>query len=146
MSKLQKLKDTLIKKDSIENLPLLAHCCYCILELGNSYKPTVEQLDDLYAGLVSGIVFNLGSGKVPEVLEDFGPEDKHSEDCYRNLWFCLTMELGFSVYPSEQWFEDHPESDEWADLIERGLALEIEYFSDPEKWLIAFRQKISSKN
>ena len=68
MNKLEKLKEAFKEVDF--PLSQLAHYSWCTLELGKSYKPSIEMLDVLYCGLVSGVIGNLGSGKIPEYIEN----------------------------------------------------------------------------
>ena len=124
-------------------LSKLAYYSWCINQLGETYTVTVEQLDDLYCGFVSGVLYNLGSGKTPEYMQEVGPsqEERFSPNLYKNLWNSL-IEIGTHIYPYDRWVEENPESEKWADYIESGLLKENEFNSDPEKWLISFRKKL----
>lgn len=127
-----------------EELRHAAYYNWLVTELGNLYAPTVDQLDDLYTGLVSGIVCNLGRGKLPEILEGSGPKEPHSAKAFLSLWYSL-LYCGNEKYPRDEWIVDHGVPAEWHDLIERGCAIEEEYLADPGKWLAEFRKKITEQ-
>ena len=139
MSKLDMFKKAF---DGQENyLSRLAYHSWLILQLGKLYKPTIDMLDDLYTGFVSGVMYNLGSGKTPEYMEGVGPtpEERFYRKKYESLFYSL-IELGTSEFPFDSWILSHPESEEWADWIERSIVVEGEYTKDPEKWLLDFKE------
>jgi hypothetical protein len=147
MSKLKKLKKAFEDNAMSEMLPMLAHNSWCSLELGKSFYPSIDQLDDLYCGMVAGVLGNLGSGKTPEYVPDLGPDpkDRHSEENYMKLYYCLSYEFGGQAFPREEWLVNHPESEDWAVWIEKALAQENVYKSNPEIWLGNLRRAITEK-
>jgi hypothetical protein len=139
MSDLNMLKKAF---DGQENyLAKLAYHSWLTLQLGKLYTPSIDMLDDLYTGFVSGAMYNLGSGKTPEYMEGIGPtdEERFSKKKYENLFHSL-VELGTHAFPFEGWIKSHPESEEWADWIQRSIVVEGEYLKQPEKWLLEFRE------
>ena len=145
MTKLEKLKEA-FKDHEDGMLEYLAYHSWCTLELGKSYRPTIDMLDDLYCGFVSGVMYNLGSGKTPEYMDEIGPspEERHSKESYSKLWFEL-IHLGKITYEKEEWLLKNPESEEWAKWIEEALILENSYNQNPEKWLIEFRNQLINR-
>ena len=145
-SKLERLKEALEYQKMLEWLPKLAHNSFCTIELGNSYYPTIEQIDDLYTGFVSGVIGNLGSGKTPTKIEGIGPSsEEESNEGYIALWYSLTQDLGSSTYPFEEWVQQNPESEKWVDYIIAATDIENEYKLDPEKWLTELKMKIRNE-
>jgi len=120
---------------------------YLTVELGKSYKPTVDQLDDLYCGLVGGVLCNLGSGKIPEYMESIGPppEERNSFENWEKLRHQLIFGLGEMAYPYDEWIKENTESDEWVNLIIESSRLDEEFKKDPNKWSIELREKCKPK-
>ena len=141
--KLKQLKEAF--KNNKVSLEKLAYHSWCANKLGKLFKPTISQLDDLYTGFVSGSLVNLGSGKIPEYLDGLGPEIRYSNEGYTKLFYSL-CELGTLEFTFEDWQLENPESEDWAIYIEDAIKLETIYNSNPEKWLIEFRLKISNLN
>ena len=77
------------------------HASFLTVELGNSFKPTVDVLDDLYCGLVGGVMYNLGSGKTPMIMEGIGPdaEDRNTLESWEKLRSELIYGLGGVISP-----------------------------------------------
>jgi len=136
-TKLEKLKEA-FSKYNLE-ISRLAHHSYCMLELGKSYRPTIDMLDDLYTRFVSGGINNT------LIDLDGGPpeNEKLQQVDYTKLLFSL-VEMGTTyVFPYDEWVKQYPESDEWAIWIEASLVLEDEYLKNPENWLLNFRKKLN---
>jgi hypothetical protein len=131
-----------------EKLPNFIHFSWCTVELNNANTSllTVEMLDDLYCGLVSGVLCNLGSGKTPEYMDGVGPseEERFTKERYEIVWFEL-IGLICSANPIEQWLIAHPESEQWIDYLDEGMKLQIQFDENPEQWLVNFRTKLSQK-
>jgi hypothetical protein len=148
MSKLETLKKAFQDQGMIEMLPRLAYNSWCALELGRSYYPSIDMLDDLYTGFVSGVLANLGSGKTPVYLEQdeigVGPEKRFTAEGYMKLWYSLT-ELGSQTYPYDEWVKENSESEKWAEWIEEAILKENAYKLNPEKWLVEFRESLVRK-
>ena len=144
MNKLEQLKKAFGERAN-EDLPRLAHHSWCTLEM---VKPkgviTIDMLDDLYCGLVSGVMCNLGSGKVPEIMEGIGPnaEDRHSVKSYQML-FDELVHFSNSLSSLEDWVIKNPESEQWVEFIEGAFKIEEEYKKDPEAWLVSYRKMLS---
>jgi len=119
---------------------------YLTVELGKGYKPTVDQLDDLYCVFVSGVLCNLGSGKKPEYMEDIGPtkEERYAIQGYQKLRDNLIY-MGCIAYPYEEWIEQNSESEEWVDLALKAAKLNKEFDKNPEGWCIQLRNNCKSK-
>lgn len=120
----------------------LVHHCYVVTQLGEGYKFTVEQLDDLYSGLVGGVWCNLGRGKTPELMEGIGPdpEDRNTLES----WGKLRSELifhGNSFYPQDEWLENNEESEEWVSYVKEAFMLDLKFEKDPEKWFVELREE-----
>ena len=130
MNKLEALKKAFEAQKMSDMLPKLAHNSWCATQMGNSYQPTAEQLDDLYVTLVS---HTTGST----------PGDRSKAEGYMKLWYSLT-EIGAQVFPYEDWIKTNPESERWAEWIEEAIMIENIYRSNPEKWLTDFRTKLST--
>jgi hypothetical protein len=120
---------------------------YLVTKLGETYKPTVDQLDDLYAGLVSGVLCNLGSGKTPEYMEGIGPspEERHSIERYRMFREEIIYGLGGLAHPYEEWIKENEENEDWVDLVLNANKSDVEFEEDPEKWCIELRNKCIPK-
>lgn len=121
---------------------------YLVVELGKSYKPTLEQFDDLYTGLVGGSLANLGSGKTPEYIEGIGPPKEEintleSWDKFRNE---LIYTLGALICPFHEWIKRNKESKEWLYLSAISFKLDEEFKQDPNGWAVELRNKCKPKN
>ena len=128
-----------------EDLPRFVHFSWCIKELGKSYKIKSDELDDLYTGLVSGVIGNLGSGKDPEFVKELSSlqeNDRFSNESYLKLFYCM-VEYGRYLHPFDEWIKTNPESDTWVDYVTEASEIESIYEKDPEKWLAEFRIEIS---
>ena len=126
----------------------LVYYSFLAISLGNAIFPTVEQLDDLYTGLVSGVLGNLGRGKTPEIIDELSTvnaEDRHTIDSYMKLYYSLTMDYGSHAISREEFFGKNPESDNWVIWVESAFEQEEIYRSNPEKWLLNLRNKIIKK-
>jgi hypothetical protein len=130
MNKLEALKKAFEAQKMSDMLPKLAHNSWCATQMGNSYQPSAEQLDDMYVTLVSH-----GTSSAPG--------DKSKAEGYMKLWYSLT-EMGTQVFPYEDWLKTNPESERWAEWIEEAIMIENIYRSNPEKWLTDFRTKLSA--
>ena len=130
------------KRTNID-LDWLAHQSWVTLHLHES-NLTVEMVEDLYVGMVSGVYMNLGSGKEPELMEGVGPapEDRHTPDAYIRLWLELTS-FAKEAFPFEEWLLTYPESEEWVTFITESRRLEKQMANDPDKWFMGFRKKLS---
>lgn len=114
---------------------------WCTLNIDKA-SITVEMLDDLYTGLVSGVMYNLGRDKTPMRMEGIGPnpEDRFSKESYNKVF----DELGHFVSmtnPVEEWEIQHPES-EWPDIIEKHMSWEQIH---PEHKMLQLRQILIKK-
>ena len=125
-------------------LPGFVHFSWCIKELGKSYKINPNDMDDLYTGLVSGVIGNLGSGKDPQFIEELSSlkeNERFTMDNYMKLFYCM-VEYGRYLNPLEEWLKDNPESGKWMEYVVEATELSEEYQKDPEKWLIGFRSNM----
>jgi hypothetical protein len=123
------------------------HASFLTTELGKSFKPTVDMLDDLYCGLVGGVMYNLGSGKTPMIMEDIGPaaEDRNTLEFWENLRIELIYGLGGTAYPFEEWIKENKQSEDWVEIISSATKLDEEFKADPNKWCVDLREKCKSK-
>ena len=140
MNKLEKIKEE-CDRNSID-LSRMVWISYLTVELGKSYKPTIDQLDDLYSVLVGGVLSNLGRGKIPEYMEGIGPkeEERNTLDSWRKLRNTLIYDFGGLCYPYEKWIKENPESEGWVDLIGLSMEMEEEFERDPNKWAVDLRK------
>ena len=146
MSKeLEKLKKAC--SDNGIDISKMIWASYLTVELGKSYKPTVDQLDDLYSGLVGGVLYNLGSGKIPEYMDEIGPppEERNSLENWEKLRHELIFGFGGMAYPYDEWIKENTESDEWVNLVIESSRLDEEFKKDPNKWSIELREKCKPK-
>jgi hypothetical protein len=129
------------------DMQLFAYSSFLTIQLGEGYKPTIDQLDDLYCGLVGGVLYNLGSGKTPEYMEGVGPkkEDRNTLESWKSFRYTLIHELGGVFYPYEEWKKDNPENEDWVKMIEKSMKLDEEFEADPNKWALELREKCKSK-
>ena len=128
-----------------EEFNRFVHFSWCIKELGVSYKINPNDMDDIYTGLVSGVIGNLGSGKTPEFIEELSSmkeDERFSKESYMKLFYCM-VEYGRHLNPYEEWVVKNPESDEWINYILEATELSSSYEEDPEKWLLEFRHKMT---
>tara|TARA_X000000368_G_scaffold148340_1_gene116996 strand:- start:1043 stop:1489 length:447 start_codon:yes stop_codon:yes gene_type:complete len=121
---------------------------YLVVELGKSYTPTLEQFDDLYVGLVGGVLGNLGSGKTPEYIEGIGPsdDDKNTLESWSKVRDELIYTLGSLICPYDKWIKVNKESKEWESIVIESYRLDKEFKEDPNKWGAELRNKCKSKN
>ena len=141
MSKeLEKLKK--VCNDNGIDISRMIWASYLTVELGKSFKPTVDQLDDLYCGLVGGVLCNLGSGKVPEYMEGIGPpsEERNSLKNWEKLRYELIFGFGGMVYPYHEWIKENRESEEWVNIVMESHRLDGEFKKDPNKWCVELRE------
>jgi hypothetical protein len=131
MNKLEALKKAFGAQGMTDMLPRLAHSAWCTAQMGSTYQPSTEQLDKLYAEYVAS---------VPESNAMTNPVKAEG---YMKLWYSLTAELGEKVFPFEDWIKSNPESPRWAEWIEESIMTENIYRTNPEKWLMDFRAKLS---
>ena len=120
----------------------IAYTSFLTIELGKSYKPTVDQLDDLYCVLVGGVLYNLGSGKTPEYMEGIGPspEERNSLENWEKLRNELIYTLGGLAYPYEEWKKNNPMSEKWTEYIIASMDIDNQFKNNPEKWCIELRE------
>jgi hypothetical protein len=98
------LKEGLIEHNQLESLPRLAYLAFLETNLGKRIFCTVENLDDLYTGMVSGVLGNLGRGKTPEIIDELSTvaeNDRHTPDSYNKLYMSLVVDLGIPAFPFE---------------------------------------------
>lgn len=145
MNNLEKLKKAC--EDNNLDFERFVHASFLTTELGNSFKPTVDMLDDLYCGLVGGVMYNLGSGKTPMIMEGIGPdaEDRNTLESWEKLRSELIYSLGGMTYPFEEWIKENKESEDWVDIISKSTKLDEEFKSNPNKWCVELREKCKSK-
>lgn len=114
---------------------------WCALNIQES-GITVEILDDLYVGLVSGVMYNLGRGKTPMRMEGIGPnpEDRFSNESYNKVFDELSYFTSQAV-SIDSWEKICPES-KWPELMEAHM--EWEKIS-PEERLSNLRNTLIKK-
>jgi len=120
----------------------VAYTSFLTVELGKSYKPTVDQLDDLYTGLVGGVIYNLGKGKTPEYMDGIGPkpEERNSLENWEKLRNELIYSLGGLTYSYDEWKESNPISEKWTEYIIKSMVLDNQFKDNPEKWYVELRE------
>jgi hypothetical protein len=125
----------------------VAYSSFLTIELGKSYKPTVDQLDDLYAVLVGGALCNLGSGKTPEYMDGIGPspEERNSLENWEKLRNELIYTLGGLAHPYEEWKKNNLISQKWTEYIIVSMDLDNQFKENPEKWCIELRESCKNK-
>lgn len=123
------------------DLPQFTHFSWCIKEFGKSYKISIDMLDDLYVGLVSGIP---GAPELGEIGLGPIPEERFSSENYLKLFYSI-VEYGRILFPFDEWIKTHPEGQEWVDIIEEASAVNEEFEKDPERWLINLRETLSNQ-
>jgi hypothetical protein len=132
MNKLEALKKAFEAQGMPEMLSRLAHSSWCSSQMGTAYQPSREQLDSLYTEHVASVPQGSSLGNSAKA------------EGYMKLWHSLTAEMGAKVFPFEDWIRTNPESPRWAEWIEEGIMIENIYRSNPEKWLMDFRAKLSN--
>ncbi len=71
--------ETLKRLVGQENYCKLVYYSWLICNLEIKFKPTIDQFDDLYTGLISGILWNLGKSTPPEVDTNMLPDKSLNE-------------------------------------------------------------------
>jgi hypothetical protein len=132
MNKLEALKKAFEAQGMSSMLPRLAHSSWCTTQIGSAYEPSKEHLDELY------------TSHVAPASQTGAPGNSAKAEGYMKLWYSLTAELGEKVFPFEDWIKVNPESPRWAEWIEEAIMIENIYRSNPEKWLMDFRSKLSN--
>jgi hypothetical protein len=141
MSKLEAIKKTC--EDNDLEFEKFVHASFLTVELGNSFKPTVDMIDDLYCGLVGGVMCNLGRGKTPMLMEGVGPdaEDIHTLESWEKLRSELIYSLGNKAYPFDDWIKENKQSEDWVDIINSATKIDEDFKADPNKWCVDLRNK-----
>jgi len=145
MNKLEEIKKACV--DNNLEFERFEHASFLTTELGGSFKPTVDMLDDLYSGLVGGVIYNLGSGKTPMIMEGIGPEaeDRNTLESWEKLRSELIYGLGNIAYPFEEWVKENKQSEDWVEIISSATKLDEEFKEDPNKWCVDLRNKCKRK-
>ena len=121
---------------------------YLNTELGNSFKPSIDILDDLYTSFVSGIIGNFHKDLKPEFIEELSPmtkENRHTKEGYEKLKKSLTYELGYVAIPKETWkttILPNLSDIEQEEIIKKSMNIDKSFNDNPELWLSKFRNKL----
>jgi len=122
----------------------VVHYCYCDMHLEKS-GVTIDMLDDLYCGLVGGVLCNFGHGRTPEYMEGIGPssEERHSLERYEMMFMELTC-IVKNEYSLEEFKKDFPKK-EWKSILKEYEKYIKKRTENPEETLVSLRMALREK-
>ncbi len=140
ISKLENLK-TALESQGL-SLPMLAYHSWNTVDSIKNKSLTIEMLDDLYCGLISGAPFVNEKGHV-DYVPGTGPseKDKFTTESYLKLFFSL-VEFSYAKHSKEEWLEKNKESEKWVEWIEEALTIEDEFKKNAESLLLNYRYQL----
>ena len=139
----KKLKKTCVSKNV--DLSYVAYSSFLIIELEKSFKPTIEQIDDLYYRLIGRIFRNFDNDKQCIYMDGIGslPETKNSFEDWKILRDELIYEFGIKVHPYKEWIKNNKESNEWAELISSAKKIDKKFKKNPEIWIAELKKCVA---
>lgn len=122
-----------------------AYSCWCSINIPNS-SITAEMIDDLFTSFISGIVYNIGYGRTPMVMEGTGPPSDADMD---EQWLKLFYELANVVAlenPIDSWSNKYKDQLDWVTFIKKSLLQDKVLKTDPNEFFLDLRKRLVPKH